>query len=88
MANHAQSKKRIRQTARRTVVNTERRSRLRGFVRKVEEAIAAGDKAGAEAAFREAQPELVRGAKAGVLHKNTVSRKLSRLSRRIVAIGG
>jgi len=88
MANHRQAKKRIRQTARRTDVNITRRSRMRGFVRKVEEAIASGDRGAAEVAFKAAQPEMVRSAQLGILHKNTVSRKLSRLSARIVAIGG
>ena len=88
MANHQQAKKRIRQTARRTDVNMARRSRMRGYVRKVEEAIASGDRGAAEAAFKAAQPEMMRSAQMGILHKNTVSRKLSRLSRRIVAIGG
>lgn len=88
MANHRQAKKRIRQTARRTDVNMARRSRMRGYVRKVEEAIASGDRAAAEAAFKAAQPEMARSAQLGILHKNTVSRKLSRLSARIVAIGG
>ncbi|MHC8507938.1 MAG: 30S ribosomal protein S20 [Rhodospirillales bacterium] len=87
MANHRQAKKRIRQTARRSDVNTRRRSRMRSFVRKVEEAIASGDKKAAETALRAAQPEMMRSAQAGLLHKSTVSRKLSRLSARIVAIG-
>ena len=83
MANSAQAKKRIRQTARRTTVNRERLSRIRTFVKKVESAIAAGDKDGAAQALKDAQPEIMRGAKAGVLHKNTASRKVSRLSRRV-----
>ncbi len=83
MANSAQAKKRIRQTARRTTVNRERMSRIRTFVKKVESAIAAGDKDGAAQALKDAQPEIMRGAKAGVLHKNTASRKVSRLSRRV-----
>ncbi len=86
MANNASAKKRIRQTARRTEVNRARVSRIRTFLRKVESAIAGGNKAEAEAAFRLAQPELMRGRKRGVVHVNTVSRKLSRLSARIKAM--
>lgn len=86
MANNASAKKRIRQTARRTEVNRTRVSRIRTFLRKVESAIAGGNKAEAEAAFRLAQPELMRGRKRGVVHPNTVSRKLSRLSARIKAM--
>ncbi len=86
MAYHKSAKKRIRQTVGRTEVNRARESRIRTFVRKVEKALAAGDKSQAEAAFREAQPELMRGASCGVLHRNTVARKLSRLSSRIKAL--
>ncbi len=86
MANHQQAKKRIRQTARRTDVNRNRRSRIRSFVKKVELAIAAGDAAQAAEAFRAAQPEVQRGVTKGVLHKNTAARKLSRLSARIKAL--
>ncbi|MFM2044279.1 MAG: ribosomal protein [Pseudomonadota bacterium] len=87
MANHKSAEKRIRQTARRTEVNRARISRIRTFLKKVETAIASGNKAAADQAFRDAQPELMRGATKGVLHKNTVSRKLSRLSGRIKALG-
>ena len=80
------AEKRIRQTARRTAVNRARLSRIRTFVKKVESAIASGDKGAARAAFVEAQPELQRGAQKGVMHKNTVARKLSRLSARIKAL--
>lgn len=83
MAQHASAKKRIRQTKRRTEVNRSRLSRVRTFVRKVEAAIAGGSKEAALAAFKLAQPELMRGANAGVTHRNTVARKLSRLARRI-----
>lgn len=83
MANHKSAEKRIRQTARRTAVNRARVSRIRTFVKKVELAIASGDKAAATEALRNAQPEMMRGTSKGVLHKNTVSRKLSRLSARI-----
>ena len=86
MAHHKSAKKRIRQTAKRTQVNRARMSRIRTFVRKVEDAIAGGDAAEAREALRLAQPELMRGAKKGVLHKNTVSRKISRLATRINAL--
>ncbi|MFT5440393.1 MAG: small subunit ribosomal protein S20 [Alphaproteobacteria bacterium] len=87
MANTAQAKKRVRQTARRTMVNRDRRSRIRNFVKKVEEAIASGDKGVAETALRAAEPEIMRGVTKGILHKNTASRKVSRLSHRIVTLG-
>ena len=86
MAHHASAKKRIRQTLKRTEVNNTRRGRIRTFIRKVEEAIEGGDQAQAQAAFREMQPELMRGAQKGILHRNTASRKLSRLSVRIKAM--
>jgi small subunit ribosomal protein S20 len=86
MANSPQARKRIRQAARRTEVNTARRSRMRTFVRKVEEAIASGDGAAAKAAFQAAQPEIVRSANKGILHKNTASRKISRLAARVKAL--
>ncbi len=86
MATHVSAEKRIRQTARRTAVNRARLSRIRTFVKKVETAIASGDKEAARSALREAQPEMQRGAQKGVLHKNTVARKLSRLSARIKAL--
>ncbi|MBY0336853.1 MAG: 30S ribosomal protein S20 [Acetobacteraceae bacterium] len=86
MANNASARKRIRQTEKRTERNRMRRSRVRTFLRKVELAIAGGDKGQAEAAFRAAQPELQRAATKGVLHRNTVARKLSRLSARIKTI--
>jgi small subunit ribosomal protein S20 len=87
MANTPQSKKRARQSERRYAVNKARRSRIRTFLRKVEEAIASGDKAAAAAALKAAQPELMRGVTKGVVHKNTASRKMSRLSSRVKAIG-
>lgn len=86
MANTTSAKKATRKIARRTAVSKARRSRVRNFVRKVEEAIASGDKAVAEAAFRAAQPELMRAASKGVLHSNTASRKVSRLAQRVKAI--
>jgi small subunit ribosomal protein S20 len=86
MANTEQSKKRARQSEARYAVNKARRSRIRTFLRKVEEAIASGDAAVAEAALKAAQPELARGVSKGVLHKNTVARKMSRLSSRVKAV--
>ena len=83
MANTASARKRIRQTAKRTARNQARKSRMRTFVRKVEEAIASGDQSQASAALRDAQPEMQRAAGKGVIHKNTIARKLSRLSARI-----
>ncbi|MDO5642351.1 MAG: 30S ribosomal protein S20 [Paracoccus sp. (in: a-proteobacteria)] len=87
MANTPQSKKRARQIERRTEVNKARRSRIRTFLRKVEEAIASGDADAAQAALRAAQPELMRGVTKGVYHKNTASRKISRLAARVKAVG-
>ena len=86
MANTPQSKKRARQNERRYEVNKARRSRIRTYLRKVEEAIAKGDASLAAAALRDAQPELMRGVTKGVLHKNTVARKMSRLSARVKAL--
>ena len=83
MATHKSAEKRIRQTAKRTAINRARRSRVRTFVKKVEAAIATGDKQEAQSAFQLAQPELHRAVTKGVFHKNTVSRKLSRLAARI-----
>ncbi|PQO22880.1 30S ribosomal protein S20 [Rhodobacteraceae bacterium WD3A24] len=87
MANTPQSKKRARQNARRYAVNKARRSRIRTYLRKVEEAIAAGDPTVAQSALRVAQPELARGVTKGVVHKNTAARKMSRLSARVKALG-
>lgn len=87
MANHKSAEKRARQTARRTAVNRDRLGRIRSYLRKVEEAIASGDKGKAQAALKDAQPEMMRGTQAHVLHKNTVSRKISRLAARIKAMG-
>jgi small subunit ribosomal protein S20 len=86
MANTPQSKKRARQNERRYAVNKARRSRIRTYLRKVEEAIASGDKDAATTALRAAQPELMRGVTKGVYHKNTASRKVSRLSSRVKSI--
>lgn len=87
MANTASAKKATRKIARRTDVNKARRSRIRTFIRKVEEALAAGDKAAAQAAFQAAQPELMRAATKGVMHANTASRKVSRLAHRVKTLG-
>jgi small subunit ribosomal protein S20 len=86
MANHKSSEKRIRTTAKVTAVNSARRNRIRTFVRKIEQAVAAGDVTAAEAAFKAAQPEIQRGVSRGVLNKNTAARKLSRLSARVKAV--
>ena len=83
MAHHKSAKKRIRQTARRTTINRARVSRVRSHIKKVETAIASGDKKAAQAALKEAQPEIHRGAVKGVIHRNAAARKLSRLSVRI-----
>ncbi len=86
MANTASARKRIRQTEVRTARNAARKSRMRTFIKKVETAIASGDKEQASAALRAAQPEMQRAAGKGVAHANTISRKISRLSARIKAI--
>ena len=86
MANTPQSKKRARQSETRFAINKMRRSRIRTFLRKVEEAIASGDKDAAAAALRAAQPELMRGVTKGVVHKNTAARRMSRLASRVKAI--
>jgi small subunit ribosomal protein S20 len=86
MATHKSAEKRIRQTAKRTAINRSRKSRVRTFVKNVEAAIAAGDQETARSALKLAQPELHRAITKGVLHKNTVARKLSRLALRINAL--
>ncbi len=86
MANTKSAKKMVRKIATRTEVNKSRRSRMRTFVRKLEEAIASGKKTDAEAAFKLAQPEIMRAASKGILHKNTSSRKISRLAARVKAM--
>lgn len=86
MANSPQAKKRIRRNDRRAEINGARVSRVRSFVKKVELAIAGGDKAAAAAALKDAQPELARGVARGVLHRNTAARKMSRLSKRVAAM--
>jgi len=87
VAHHRSAKKRIRQTAKRTALNRSRTSRIRTFVRKLEEAVAGGNYDAARSAFAAAEPELRKGVSKGVLHLNTVSRKLSRLSERVKALG-
>ena len=87
MANSPQAKKRARQNDKRLAINKARRSRIRTFIRKVEEAITSGDKDAAAAALKAAQPELMRGVSKGVYHKNTASRKMSRLAARVKALG-
>jgi small subunit ribosomal protein S20 len=87
MANTPQAKKRIRRNTRRAEINGARVSRIRTFVKQVEAALAAGDKDQAKAAFQKVQPELARGVAKGVVHKNTASRKISRLSKRVAALG-
>lgn len=87
MANSPQAKKRARQNDRRAAINKARRSRIRTYLRKVEEAIESGDQASAAAALKEAQPELMRGVTKGIFHKNTASRKVSRLAKRVKALG-
>lgn len=87
MANTASAKKRARQTKRRTEVNRARKSRVRTFVKAVERALEQGDKAAAQAAMKQAEPELARGVKAGVVRRNAASRKVARLVGRIKASG-
>ena len=86
MANHKSAKKRIIRNANRAEINGARVSRIRTFVKKVDAAIAAGDVDAAREALRAAQPELQRGVSRGVLHKNTVARKISRLAARVKAL--
>lgn len=87
MANTPSAKKAARKIARRTTINKSRRSRVRTFLRTVEEAIASGDQAAAAAALKAAQPELQRAASKGVVHRNTASRKISRLASRVKSLG-
>ncbi len=87
MANSPQAKKRARHNEARFAVNKARRSRIRTYLRKVEEAIASGDKDAAASALKECQPEVMRGVTKGVFHKNTAARKMSRLASRVKALG-
>ncbi|WP_407518939.1 30S ribosomal protein S20 [Methylobacterium oryzisoli] len=86
MANTTSAKKMTRKIAKRTAINRSRRSRMRTFMRKVEEAIASGDAASAQAALSAAQPEIMRASQKGIVHKNTASRKVSRLAARVKAL--
>ena len=87
MANTLSAKKRVRQIIRKTEVNKARRSRIKTFVKKVEDALYRGDRDSASAALKQAQPEIQRGVSKGILHKNTASRKISRLSNRVKTLG-
>jgi small subunit ribosomal protein S20 len=87
MANTPQAKKRIRRNDRRSEINGARVSRIRTFIKQLESALAAGDKDQAQAAIQKVQPELARGVAKGVVHKNTAARKISRLSKRVAALG-
>ncbi|WP_120077185.1 30S ribosomal protein S20 [Aurantiacibacter odishensis] len=86
MANTLQAKKRIRRNNKRAEINGARKSRIRGFIKKVETAVTEGDKKAAEDALKVAQPEIAKGVSKGVLHKNTAARKMSRLSKRVSAL--
>lgn len=88
MANTSSAKKATRVSARRMLINQARKSRVRSFLRVVEEALAKGDKSAAEVALKAAQPEIMRGAQKGVLHKNAASRKVARLTKRVRAVAG
>jgi len=88
MPSHVSAEKRVRQTAKRTAVNKNRKTQVRSAVRKVEEALAAGDKKAAQAAFKAAGPALMKGVSKGVIHRNTASRKVSRLAKRVKALSG
>ena len=88
MANTKSAKKAVRQIDRRTSVNRQRRSKMRTFLRKVEEAISSGDQGAAKSALAVAEPILMRAAQKGIVHKNTASRKVSRLNARVKALGG
>ena len=87
MANTPQAKKRIRRNANRATINHSRISRIRTFIKLVESAIASGKKADAAEALKKVQPEMARGVARGVIHKNTASRKISRLSKRVASLG-
>ncbi len=86
MPNIASAKKRVRTSAKRQAINHSRKTRVRGYVRKVEEAIASGDAKAAQEALKAAEPEIMRGVTKGVLHKNTGARKVSRLSKRVAKL--
>ncbi len=86
MPSHVSAEKRVRKTAKRTAINKNRRSKVRSAIRRVEEALAAKDKAAAAAALKAAEPEIMRGVSKGVIHRNTGSRKVSRLHARLKAL--
>ncbi len=88
MPSHPSAEKRVRQTARRTAVNKNRKSQIRTAVRKVEDALASGDASAAAAALKQAEPAIMRGVTKGVVHKNTASRKVSRLNKRLKTLKG
>lgn len=88
MPNIASAKKRVRTTKKRTEINHARKSRIRRYTRKVEEAIATGDKKSAAAALKAAEPEIMRGVSKGVIHRNTGARKVSRLTKRVAKLNG
>jgi len=87
MPNIASSRKRVRTTQKRTAINASRKTRIRGFIRKVEEAIAKGDKKAALAALKAAEPEIMRAAQKGVIHRNAANRKVSRLAHAAAKLG-
>jgi small subunit ribosomal protein S20 len=87
MANTSSARRAVRKIARRTEINKARRSQMRGFVRRVEEAIAAGDRGKAVAALKAAEPVIMRSAQKGIVHRNAASRKISRLTHRIATLG-
>lgn len=87
MANTTSAKKMVRKIAKRTALNRSRRSRMRTFIRKVEEALASGDQTAAKTALHAAEPEIMRAAQKGIVHKNLASRKVSRLATRVKALG-
>jgi small subunit ribosomal protein S20 len=86
MANTSSAKKAVRKIERRTAVNRSRRSQMRTFIKKVEEALASGDRGAAQAALKTAEPVMMRAAQKGIVHKNTASRKISRLTHRVAAL--
>lgn len=88
MANTASAKKAVRKITRRTAVNRSRRSQMRTFLKKVEEALVAGDGSGAKSALASAEPIVMRAAQKGIVHKNTAARRISRLTKRVKALAG
>ncbi|MBV6659038.1 MAG: 30S ribosomal protein S20 [Devosiaceae bacterium] len=86
MANTPSAKKAVRKIARKTAVNRDRKSKMRTFIRRVDEAVASGDHAAASAALKDAQPLIVRAANKGIVHKNAAARKISRLTKKVKAL--